>query len=108
MHGGQVTLSSLNRHAVASPDSTGLPKATIMDEQLKRIAPWCRVEPRVAMFREQDAEELMRGPQGQLPDFVVDAIDDPDTKVDLLAFCVRNGVKVMSAMGAGQSGLRRG
>lgn len=38
---------------------------------------------------------------GQRPDFVIDAIDNIESKVELLKYCHDNGLPVISAMGAG-------
>ena len=38
---------------------------------------------------------------GQKPDYVVDAIDNLDSKVALLQYCYENKIKVISSMGAG-------
>jgi tRNA threonylcarbamoyladenosine dehydratase len=35
------------------------------------------------------------------PDFVLDCIDDTSTKVDLLEYCYKNKIKVISSAGAG-------
>ncbi len=35
------------------------------------------------------------------PDFVLDCIDDVKTKCELLAYCVKNKIRVMASMGAG-------
>ena len=34
------------------------------------------------------------------PDFVVDCIDDYSTKTDLLEYCIRNNLEVISSMGS--------
>ena len=38
------------------------------------------------------------------PDFVLDCIDNVDTKVDLLMYCVQHHIPVISSMGAGAKG----
>lgn len=38
------------------------------------------------------------------PDFVLDCIDNIDTKVELLRYCVQRGLRVVSSMGAGAKG----
>ncbi|KAF4365925.1 hypothetical protein G4B88_007869 [Cannabis sativa] len=63
----QVSLSSLNRHAVATRSDVGTPKASCLKEHFLSIFPECHIEAKVA----------------------------------LLAACVRRGLKVLSAMGAG-------
>ncbi|EGD73731.1 mitochondrion protein [Salpingoeca rosetta] len=92
-----VTLSSLNRHAVATRDDVGRPKVVACAEHFADIVPTCEVDPRVEMFTADVADELLSG----RPCFVVDAIDDVNTKVDLLLACSRLGLTVLSALSAG-------
>uniref|UniRef100_A0A9I9CNI3 THIF-type NAD/FAD binding fold domain-containing protein n=1 Tax=Cucumis melo TaxID=3656 RepID=A0A9I9CNI3_CUCME len=93
----QVSLSSLNRHAVATRADVGIPKAQCLKEHFLSIFPECRVEAKVLLYDATSEEEILSGK----PDFVLDCIDNIDTKVSLLAACVRRGLKVLSATGAG-------
>lgn len=93
----QVTLSSLNRHASATLEDVGTPKVESLKKYLAKIAPWVKVEAVVDLWTKDTASELLSG----APAMVVDAIDNIDTKVDLLEFCYRQGLPVISAMGAG-------
>ncbi|KAF3907807.1 hypothetical protein ABW21_db0208538 [Orbilia brochopaga] len=93
----QVTLSSLNRHAVATLEDVGTPKVMAMKRRLEAVAPWVEIETCMEMWTEKDAARLLDGE----PDWVVDAIDNIDTKVDLLAYCHTQGIPVISSMGAG-------
>ncbi|KAF8352006.1 hypothetical protein F5887DRAFT_1268551 [Amanita rubescens] len=68
-----VTLSSLNRHATAGLNDVGTPKVIC-----------------------EDGDLLLEG-----ADWVVDAIDNIQSKVDLLKCCHDHGIKVFSSMGAG-------
>jgi len=59
------------------------------------------------LFSKDAAGELL-GPwslggdgRGRKPDYVVDAIDNIDSKVALLEYCHKNNMKVISSMGAG-------
>ena len=107
----QVTLSSLNRHAVATLADVGRPKAEVLRDHLLRIVPRCEIDARVAMFEASRAEELLlwRGSgsgSGSNRDtdtgaYVADCIDDVVTKVALIHFCQQRGIKVISCMGAG-------
>lgn len=47
--------------------------------------------------RGEDADRLLSG----APDFVLDCIDDVQTKAELLAYCTKKGIKVLTSMGAG-------
>ncbi|ORX47513.1 hypothetical protein DM01DRAFT_1385900 [Hesseltinella vesiculosa] len=93
----QVTLSSLNRHAVATLDDVGTPKVRAMQKHLKLIAPDCDIDARIELFSAATADDLLRGQ----PDYIVDAIDNIQTKVDLIHYCYDHQLKVISSMGAG-------
>ena len=93
----QVTLSSLNRHAVASMDDVGISKAEAMRRKLLKIVPWCQIEAITEMFKNETADALLAGD----PDFVLDCIDDVSTKAELIAYCVKKDIKVLTSMGAG-------
>ncbi|KAF3928206.1 hypothetical protein AA313_de0206593 [Arthrobotrys entomopaga] len=93
----QVTLSSLNRHAVATLEDVGTPKVLAMKNRLQAVAPWVEIEACQELWTEKDAKRLLDGE----PDWVVDAIDNIDTKVDLLAYCHEQKIQVISSMGAG-------
>ncbi|KAK2968044.1 hypothetical protein RJ640_003778 [Escallonia rubra] len=93
----QVSLSSLNRHAVAVREDVGTSKAQCLKKHFSSIFPECHVDAKVLLYDASSEEEVLSG----APDFVLDCIDNIDTKVALLAACVRRGLKVVSATGAG-------
>ncbi|XP_062006474.1 tRNA threonylcarbamoyladenosine dehydratase isoform X1 [Rosa rugosa] len=93
----QVSVSSLNRHAVATRADVGIPKAQCLKDHFLSIFPECHIEAKVLLYNASSEEEILSGH----PDFVLDCIDNIDTKVALLAACVRRGLKVLSATGAG-------
>ncbi|KAJ0445656.1 putative molybdopterin-synthase adenylyltransferase [Helianthus annuus] len=93
----QVSLSSLNRHAVATRTDVGTPKALCLKKHFSLIYPECHIDAKVLLYDNSSEEEILSGD----PDFVLDCIDNIDTKVALLAACVRRGLKVLSATGAG-------
>lgn len=97
----QVTLSSLNRHAVATLADVGTPKVHCLRKRLEQITPWTHFECRNELFSEQTAAAQLAPMNEQQPDFVIDAIDNIDSKVALLAYCSKNKIKVISCMGAG-------
>ncbi|KAK4153110.1 tRNA threonylcarbamoyladenosine dehydratase 2 [Chaetomidium leptoderma] len=100
----QVTLSSLNRHAVATLADVGLPKVQCLQRRLVAVTPWVRFDLRLQKFEGAVADVLLggwEGDEGQRPDFVIDAIDNIESKVELLKYCHDQGLPVISAMGAG-------
>ncbi|CAK5268980.1 unnamed protein product [Mycena citricolor] len=93
----QVTLSSLNRHATAVLADVGTPKVKCIARTLRQIARWADIDCRVELWKKgEDGDKLLEG-----ADWVIDAIDNITTKVDLLKHCHDNGIKIFSSMGAG-------
>ncbi|GAA6028676.1 hypothetical protein JCM8097_007342 [Rhodosporidiobolus ruineniae] len=92
----QVSLSSLNRHSTATLAQVGTPKVTSCAEYFAQVAPWVEVDARIELFEKEKAGDLLEGN----PDYVIDCIDNIDTKVDLLAYCCKNDLPVFSALGA--------
>ena len=92
----QVTLSSLNRHAVATLEDVGTSKVSCLRKRLEAVAPWVEIEEVNEMWILEDAARLLDGE----PDMVVDAIDNIKTKVELLAYCYEQKIPVISSMGA--------
>ena len=100
----QVTLSSLNRHSVATLADVGTPKVHCMKRRLEAIAPWIQWECLNEIWTKDQAQRLLSqfgGIGGQKPDYVVDAIDNIDSKVALLKYCYDNRIRIISSMGAG-------
>ncbi|KAI0008198.1 ubiquitin-protein ligase molybdopterin-converting factor [Xylariaceae sp. FL0662B] len=99
----QVTLSSLNRHAVATLADVGIPKVHCLRRRLLAITPWVHFDLRQEKYWDEAADRLLAPWQesGRRPDFIVDAIDNIDTKVSLLKYCYDHQLPVISSMGAG-------
>ncbi|KAG6906592.1 hypothetical protein DXG01_012995 [Tephrocybe rancida] len=91
-----VTLSSLNRHATAGLTDVGTPKVKCIERTLKQISRWVKVDARIDIWRKEEGADLLEG-----ADWVIDAIDNITTKVDLLKYCHDHNIKVFSSMGAG-------
>ncbi|BGP17641.1 hypothetical protein JCM10213_001293 [Rhodosporidiobolus nylandii] len=92
----QVSLSSLNRHSTATLAQVGTPKVSSCAEYFAQVAPWVEVDARIELFEKEKAAELLEGN----PDYVIDCIDNIDSKVDLLAYCAKNKIPVFGALGA--------
>ncbi|KAH9885286.1 hypothetical protein C8Q73DRAFT_718286 [Cubamyces lactineus] len=92
----QVTLSSLNRHATATLADVGTPKVKCIERALKQFSRVVQVDARIDIWRKESGGEHLEG-----ADWVIDAIDNITTKVDLLKYCHENNIKVFSSMGSG-------
>lgn len=92
-----VSISNINRQLHAMEDTLGMPKAELMADRVKRINPAAEV---IAVRKRYTPGEG-DGFFAVRPDYVVDAIDDLEGKVDLLKYCLSAGIPVVSGMGAG-------
>eukprot|EP00850_Spirogloea_muscicola_P006943 SM000034S12697 [mRNA] locus=s34:219478:222751:- [translate_table: standard] len=92
-----VSLSSLNRHAVATRSDVGIAKAICLRNHFAKIFPEADIDARVAMFDTSNGDDILAG----APDYVLDCIDNIDTKVALVAACYKRKLRILSATGAG-------
>lgn len=65
-----VTVSSLNRHAIATLADVGLPKVKAMAKALQRMSLKVEVDPRIELWRKEDGGELLEG-----ADFVIGTLN---------------------------------
>lgn len=94
MDGDAVAPSNLNRQLVALTSTIGRNKAEVMAERIMDINP--NAEVKVASGFYKKAEDLLLCDL----DWIVDAIDDVDAKVELIKNAKECGVNIVSAMGA--------
>ncbi|MGD9901402.1 MAG: ThiF family adenylyltransferase [Spirochaetales bacterium] len=95
-----VSVSNLNRQIIALTSTLGKKKVEVMQNRLKDINPSLNL---LALDKKFSAEtkEFFKL---QNYDYVVDAIDILDNKIDLIAYAKELNVKIISAMGAGNRG----
>lgn len=91
-----VELSNCNRQLWALESSVGEYKVAVAVSRLKDVNPSLAVDARPDRFCSDTAEELLSGSL----DFVVDAIDSVPDKIELIRYCIVNGIPVISCMGA--------
>ena len=96
MDGDVVALSNINRQLVALTSTVGRNKAEVMAERVRDISPDAEVTAVAGFYRSDDDIDVTSY------DWVIDAIDDVDAKTKLIVNCVRHGVNIISAMGAGK------
>ena len=92
-----VSVSNINRQAVAMDSTVGRPKVEVIAEQVRDINPACEVTPLRLFYTPENAEtlELARF------DAIADCIDTVKAKVTLICRAKEAGVYAISAMGAG-------
>ena len=96
--GDAVDETNLNRQIVALAGTVGRPKAIVMADRLMDIDPKLKLTVMERFLSPDDMPGVLN--TGRY-DCVLDAIDSVPSKIALLAECLRRGVPVVSAMGAG-------
>jgi len=101
----QVTLSSLNRHAVATPAGVNFSKVKYMPKRLVAITPWIEFDLRPEKFGAEAAEKLI-APRGERPDFVVDCSDTLDPKLHIVKYCHEHKLPKIPAISPASAGCK--
>lgn len=93
-----VSESNINRQLCALGSTVGLPKAEVLAQRLRDIAPEARITPLVGRYEGESRDRLF---QAGNYDYVADAIDLVSCKLDLILSCRERGIPVISALGTG-------
>ena len=92
-----VAESNINRQIIALYDTVGQYKTECFAKRIEKINKSCKVQ----TFNEKlSAENIDKFDLKQF-DYVVDCIDDVKAKVELIKYCEKNKIKLISSMGAG-------
>ena len=92
-----VSVTNINRQAVAMTSTIGRPKVEVMRDQILDINPDAIVTCRQMFYTPENADSV----DLSVYDYIVDAIDTVKAKVELICRAKASGVSVISAMGAG-------
>lgn len=92
-----VALSNLNRQIVALESTIGRPKVEVLAERIAQINPDCRVIAHQEYYSRESHSRLLP----DTLDFVADAIDSVRAKADLIEACLKQGIPIVSSLGAG-------
>lgn len=93
----EVCLTNTNRQIHAVEGNYGRSKVDVMTERVKSINPEVIVVSWKEFLTGENIETILHGRVS----YVVDAIDTVYSKVDLISYCVENGIPVISSMGTG-------
>lgn len=93
-----VSLSNINRQLVALHSTVGRPKAEVLAERLRDIAPELELTVVAKYIRDEETYTLL---DAAPYDYVVDAIDTLSPKLALIKSALDCGFPVVSSMGAG-------
>ena len=87
-----VEETNINRQVVANTKTIGMYKTDVLEQMIKDINPDCKV---IKLTKKVDEDIL----QNHF-DFLIDAIDDLSSKIDLIKKCLDKNIKFISSMGA--------
>ena len=93
-----VSLSNINRQIIATQETVGRNKTDVMKERMKSINPEADIRTHQKFFLPGNVDEF---PFPEY-DYVVDAVDTVTAKLEIILKAKREGVPVISAMGAGK------
>ncbi len=92
----RICVTNVNRQLHAMKATLGKSKVDVMAERLRAINPDAVIDARGEFYRAETSAKLLV-PE---PDVVIDAIDNMAAKMHLIATCVREKIRIVSAMGA--------
>lgn len=92
-----VSLSNVNRQAVALHSTLGRAKVEVMRERIADINPSCRVITHEVFYLPENADDYDLSGY----DYIADAIDTVSAKIELICRAKAAGTPIISAMGAG-------
>ena len=93
----EISESNINRQLHSLRSTIGKSKIDVMKDRILDINPDCKVE-LVKRLVHDDVDEVLGNNKY---DFVVDAIDVIGSKINLIKYCVKNNINIISSMGFG-------
>ena len=93
----EISESNINRQLHSLRSTIGKSKIDVMKDRILDINPDCKIE-LVKRLVYDDIDEVLGNNKY---DFVVDAIDVIGSKINLIEYCVKNNISIISSMGFG-------
>ena len=93
----EISESNINRQLHSLRSTIGKSKTDVMKDRVFDINPDCEVE-LIKKLVYEDFDEIF---ENNKYDFVVDAIDVIGSKINLIEYCVKNKINIISSMGFG-------
>ena len=93
----EISESNINRQLHSLRSTIGKSKVDVMKDRILDINPDCKVE-LVKRLVYDDIDEVLGNNKY---DFVVDAIDVIGSKINLIEYCAKNNINIISSMGFG-------
>ena len=94
-----VDITNINRQLIADTETVGKAKVDVQEEIILKINPLAKVTKLKEFVNKDNIEEIMN--ETTHIDYVVDAIDTVSSKLEIIKYCNKNNIKVISCMGTG-------
>ncbi len=93
-----VDISNINRQVVAYQSTVGKKKIDVMEKILKAINSECKIKKYDVFLDKNNIEEIL---DCEKPDYIIDACDSKDTKMEIIRQSLHRKIKFITAMGTG-------
>lgn len=87
--------SNLNRQLMTNINNIGLYKTDVWADRIKSINPNCEVVKYTSFITKENIASLFK----EHVDYVIDACDTLNTKLEIIRYCLYNKIKFISSMG---------
>lgn len=94
-----VDITNINRQLIADTETVGKAKVDVQEERILKINPLAKVTKLKEFVNKDNIEEIMN--ETTHIDYVVDAIDTVSSKLEIIKYCNKNNIKIISCMGTG-------
>ena len=93
--GDKIDPTNLNRQIISTSNNIGELKVNEAAKRVLQINPNVIVNKFSIFLTKENIQEII----GDDFDYVIDACDDVDAKIELIKFCYKNDIKIISSMG---------
>lgn len=94
-----VDITNINRQLIADTETVEKAKVDVQEERILKINPLAKVTKLKEFVNKDNIEEIMN--ETTHIDYVVDAIDTVSSKLEIIKYCNKNNIKIISCMGTG-------
>ena len=93
--GDKIDPTNLNRQIISTSNNIGELKVNEAAKRVLQINPEAYINKFSIFLNKENIQDII----GDDFDYVVDACDDVDVKIELIKFCYKNNIKIISSMG---------
>ena len=93
----KIASSNINRQIIATQNTIGLSKVSVMKDRILSINPTANVTTIEKMYTEENSQDFFKEDY----DYIVDAIDTVKSKINLIVEAKKRNIKIISSLGTG-------